>query len=136
MEIKLFLDQISAKVPLFERLRYCVDLVLVKYILVEFNEQDVSSNYFPKLCDTLPNSPALEVKNDSVLSAELIATCTLGIADYLRQFTDEIKFSDIRGKISKRTANARCAINNGKFEQFKSSLLKMGQKLDLWSFDV
>ncbi|KAL5268686.1 hypothetical protein ACHWQZ_G002516 [Mnemiopsis leidyi] len=136
MEIKNFLDQMSVTVPMFERLRVCVDMVLVKYILVEFDEFDVSSNFFPRICETLPgHSQAQESATRPSLSSSLIATCTLGISKYLNQFAEETKYCDIRKKISKRTANARTSLANGKFEQFKHSLLKNGQKLKLWQIE-
>ena len=72
MEIKRFLDQISATVPMFE--------VLVKYIIVEFDELDAAWNFFPRICDTLPgHSPAQETATSSELPSSPIATCTLSI---------------------------------------------------------
>ena len=40
---------------------------------------------------------------DSEQSSELIATCTVGISDNLIQFSDEIKYCDIRKQISLQT---------------------------------
>ena len=129
-DVKALLDKINPKkVPLFDLQNTCVGVVFTKFILDEFNEHEPDDNVFPKLC----HSDALS-NEETQLSAALLASCTQGIFDFLKNISEDVKYDVIRRKLVKKTQNGRDAMKRGdqKFEKFKSQLFKQGMDLNLW----
>ena len=100
----------------------CLDYLLLRQIIPEFNLTDQTKNFWPSLkvvhC-ALPLSELQDSLQDN-LPFGLLASCTVALTKCITS----LSLQDARACLVKRTANARQALVKGKFDAFLKGLKK------------